>query len=72
MKPTLEEARKDLADILAEVDAMRIIHQKSVFLSRRSDVNASYYLGVSIISEGHATRGSELAETIKRQYPELA
>lgn len=70
-KPTLEEARQDLADIRAEIEAMKAISVNASFLSSRNDVDASYFNKVAFKVESYIHSGRGVEAAILMRYPEL-
>lgn len=71
MKPPLEEARQDLANIRAELETMRRIKTDTHWLSCRDDVDAQFYRGVAQKTEYYIVKGEALEKHILNLYPEL-
>lgn len=70
-KPPLEEATKDLNNIRAELEAMRVIKQQSEWLSHRDDVDSAYFAGVAMKVSANIIRGVGVEQKILNLYPEL-
>lgn len=71
MKPPLEEARKDLADIRLELEVMRRIRQDAMWLSLRDDVDGVFYQNIVFKVDAHIGNGSRVEYNILERYKEL-
>lgn len=71
MKPTLQEATLDLNNIRAELEVMRRIQIDAEWLSKRDDVDASFYQNVAMRTKHYVDKGSALEQHILKLYPEL-
>lgn len=71
MKPTIEEAIKDLNDIRVELDAMRRIKEDASWLSRRDDVDATFYHEIGNKIDRHIFQGIQVELKILKNYPQL-
>lgn len=70
-KPTTEEAKLDLENIRQELEVMRRIEQDATWLSRREDVDASFYQQMAFKVNHDIANGERTEQLILRGYPEL-
>lgn len=71
MKPPIEEARQDLANIRAELETMRRIRTDAQWLSGRDDVDATFYRMTSQKVERDIEKGEGVERLILSHYSEL-
>lgn len=69
--PPIEQARKDLDNIRKELIALRLIKDNAMFLSKRTDVNESFYSKVFYRANEDTINGESLEIRILSMYSEL-
>lgn len=71
MKPTTEEAKRDLEDVRAELEQMRNILNAAAYLAARPDVDGAYYASIMFKVQGDISKGENVQRLILSKYPEL-